>query len=199
MFAIEQVRRSNLRSLIRPRATITLLTLVMGGASLGQGLTTDPQSATAQINNAQATSRDLASSIGSARKADMDTQDVNPLRPELRPALRDPFAVEVTTPPPPPPAPTVYAQPVVQEAPVVQVEPAPSLQFSGRMRTPDGRVLVFARWGNGGEAVTLELGKTLTNGYRVERMSEQLVELLNPQTQMVVQLALPGPQRFEIR
>jgi hypothetical protein len=66
------------------------------------------------------------------------------------------------------------------------------------MRTSDGREVVLARWGDG-TSVSLEEGKELGNGYRVERMSEHSVDLLNPQTQAMVQLPLPPPPRFERR
>jgi hypothetical protein len=66
------------------------------------------------------------------------------------------------------------------------------------MRTSDGRVVVLARWADG-SPVRLEEGKVLGNGFRVERMTEQSVELLNPQTQAMVQLTLPAAPRFETR
>lgn len=58
--------------------------------------------------------------------------------------------------------------------------------------------MVLARWGDGSLA-RLEPGKVFANGYRVERMSADMVELRHPQTQTVVQLALPPPPRFETR
>ena len=77
-------------------------------------------------------------------------------------------------------------------------EPVLQLSFIGRMQTPDGRTVLLARWSDG-QSVTLEQGKVLSNGYRVERMSAGSVELLNPQTQAVVQLPLPPSPRFETR
>ena len=77
-------------------------------------------------------------------------------------------------------------------------EPLLQLSFTGRMQTPNGRTVVLAQCSDG-RPVALEQGKTLSNGYRVERMSANLVELLNPQTQAVVQLALPPAPRFETR
>lgn len=114
---------------------------------------------------------------------------------DLKPAARDPFSAQAA----PLPAPTVpvVASPALA-APIIPREPAPSLSFAGRMQTPDGRVVVLARWADG-TPVSMEEGKDLGNGYRVERMSEQSVDLLNPQTQAMVQLALPPPPRFEIR
>lgn len=86
----------------------------------------------------------------------------------------------------------------VLAAPVIPVDPAPQLNFIGRMNTPDGRAVVLAQWGDG-QPVTLEEGQVLTGGYRVERMSAGIIELLNPQTQTVLQLPLPPSPRFETR
>jgi len=121
--------------------------------------------------------------------------DAWPLRADITPAGRDPFVIYVAPPPARPPM--VVAAPVVT-APLVPREPLPSLIFSGRMRTPDGRTVVLARWADG-TTVSLEAGKELGKGYRVERMTEQSVDLLNPQTQAMVQLLLPAAPRFEIR
>jgi hypothetical protein len=116
-------------------------------------------------------------------------------RADLKRATRDPFSVQAA----PLPAPTapVVAAPALA-APITPREPVPSLSFAGRMQTPDGRTLVLGRWADG-TPVSLEEGKDLGNGYRVERMSEQSVDLLNPQTQAMVQLALPPAPPFEIR
>lgn len=121
--------------------------------------------------------------------------DPDSTRAELKPATRDPFSAQAA-PLPPPAVPVVAAR--VLAAPIIPREPAPSLGFSGRMQTPDGRVVVLARWADG-TPVSLEEGKDLGNGFRVERMSEQSVDLLNPQTQAMVQLALPPAPRFETR
>jgi hypothetical protein len=90
------------------------------------------------------------------------------------------------------------APPPVLAAPVMPSQPPLSLTFTGRMVAPDGQVVVLALWGDG-TPVTLSQGKVLANGYSVERMSANLVELLNPQTQVVVQLPLPPAPRFETR
>jgi hypothetical protein len=121
--------------------------------------------------------------------------DPDSIRAELKPATRDPFSAQAA--PLPPPSLPVLAAPVLA-APIIPREPPPILSFSGRMQTPDGRVVVLARWADG-TPVSLEEGKDLGNGYRVERMSEQSVDLLNPQTQAMVQLALPPAPRFETR
>lgn len=121
-----------------------------------------------------------------------------PARADLRPAQRDPFesvpAVAVSVPQPP----MVLQQPAVQAAsiePVLSL-PTPTLTLAGRVRAADGRWLVVAQL-EGGVPVTLEMGKELGNGYRVERVSDHVVELLNPKTQSLMQLAVPAAPRFE--
>jgi len=119
-----------------------------------------------------------------------------PTRADIRPALRDPFALRqaaVTVPPLPP----VEMLPVVV-APIQPVAPPPPmLTFSGRMRAPDGHWVLVAQMGEAAVPVTLVEGKELANGYRVERISDRVVELLNPQTQHLLQLAVPAAPRFE--
>lgn len=137
-----------------------------------------------------------AASSGGPSASPVPTTEVS-ARTLLQPARRDPFLIP--TPPPPPPAPVAYvAPPPVLAAPVMPSQPPLSLAFTGGMVAPDGRVVVLAQWGDG-TPVTLSQGKVLANGYRVERMSTSLVELLNPQTQAVVQLPLPPAPRFETR
>ncbi len=121
-------------------------------------------------------------------------------RAPLKPATRDPFAhaaagqvpAPAAQPAPSPESSAVLATPVMPSEPVLQ------LSFTGRMQTPEGRTVVLAQWSDG-RSVTLEQGKVLSNGYRVERMDAGMVELLNPQTQAVVQLPLPPAPRFETR
>lgn len=115
-------------------------------------------------------------------------------RTVLKVAARDPFGVapvQVFVP-------VVKPEPAVLAAPVMPSEPVLQLSFTGRMQTPDGRTVVLAHWSDGSPA-KLEQGKVLSNGYRVERMSASLIELIHPQTQAVVQLRLPPAPRFETR
>ena len=118
-------------------------------------------------------------------------------RPDIKPAVRDPFGLAVPA-PVARPAPVFVPPPLPEAVAVTHSEPLPQLQFTGRLRTPDGRIVVLAQWGDG-RPVALEAGKLLANGFRVERMDETVVELLNPQTQAVVQLPLPPAPRFETR
>lgn len=119
------------------------------------------------------------------------------IREDLRPALRDPFeqVLAQTTPALPPP---MVEPPVVQAVPVQSLGPtSPPLTYVGRMRAVHGGWLVMAQLGADGVPVALVVGKELGNGYRVERMSDHVVELLNPHTQNVMQLAVPAVPRFE--
>lgn len=118
-------------------------------------------------------------------------------RPVLKAAARDPFLMPVAS-SPAPTKPAFVPPPPVLAAPVTPSDPVLQLSFTGRMQTPDGRTVVLAQWSDG-RPVALEQGKLLHNGYRVERMSANLVELLNPQTQAVLQLPLPPAPRFETR
>lgn len=118
------------------------------------------------------------------------------LRADIRPAQRDPFDVGPIAASVPPLPPVVVA-PVAAVAPIQAVmSPPPTLAYAGRMRATDGRWLVMVQSENG-HPITLEMGKELGNGYRVERMSDRGVELLNPQTQHLMQLAVPAAPRFE--
>jgi hypothetical protein len=138
----------------------------------------------------------MASFPAFARLDDSAALWSNP-RPVLKAALRDPFLApltvmpKVSAPVAPLPAPPIAL-------PLERSEPLPQIIFTGSIIAADGRLLVMAQWGDG-QAVTLEQGKILRNGYRVERMSSSMVELLNPQTQAVVQIPIPAAPRFEIR
>lgn len=117
-------------------------------------------------------------------------------RVDIQPAKRDPFErgpVAVA----PPPLPPMEVVAPVEAIPLRSAAPSsPVLVYAGRMRTPEGRWLVMAQM-EVGNPVTLEVGKTLGNGYRVERISDHAVELLNPQTQNLMQMAVPAAPRFE--
>lgn len=147
--------------------------------------------ATSVVMN-ETSSKDVSVSHASAIRPDPNAASLSRL--DLKTAKRDPFVI-YAAPPPAPPA--VVVTPVVV-APIFHREPMPSLSFAGRMHTHDGRVVVLARWADG-TAVRLEEGKEVGNGFRVERMTEQSVELLNPRTQSMLQLSLPAAPRFETR
>jgi hypothetical protein len=121
----------------------------------------------------------------------------HPLRADIRPAQRDPFELAPVA-ASGPPLPPVVLQPLVLEVAPIQpvIPPPPTLAYAGRMRAADGRWLVMVQLEDG-RPVALQVGKELGNGYRVERMSDRVVELLNPQTQHLMQLAVPAAPRFE--
>lgn len=125
------------------------------------------------------------------------TNTHRPLRADIRPAQRDPFDPAPAAASVPPLPPVVVAPPVAAVAPLQPpMPPPPTLAYAGRMRAPDGRWLVMAQLEDG-RPVALEVGKELANGYRVERLSDHVVELLHPQTQHLMQLAVPATPRFE--
>lgn len=121
-----------------------------------------------------------------------------PLRVDIRPAQRDPFQLAPVAASVPPLPPLVMAPPPVAAVTPLPppMPPPPTLVYTGRMRAADGRWLVMVQLENG-HPVALEVGKELGSGYRVERMSDRVVELLNPQTQQQMQLAVPAAPRFE--
>lgn len=122
-----------------------------------------------------------------------------PMRVRLEAASTDPFATEAsaTT------APTAIAPPAAPPAPSVVVEPptptAPplNLRYVGRMSGPEGSVVVFAQLD--AQALLLRPGMELANGYRIERITEQAVELLYPPLNATARMDLPPLPAFEVR
>lgn len=113
-------------------------------------------------------------------------------RPMLEPAGRNPF--EAIAVPVPVPA-------VIKKAPVA-APPAPSapplnLRFTGKMTTPDGRQIVFVAFGE--TPMSLSLGQTLPNGYKVQAIHERSVELNYLPLNFTARLDLPEPPQYEIR
>ncbi len=123
-------------------------------------------------------------------------------RPLLELAQRDPFAIDLPKPAPllpkqsvPPPAASI-AMPLPPPPPVPMAPPH-NLRFAGRMRTPEGRELVYVSLGDTG--IVLVAGQTLPNGYRVESVTARSVELSYPPLNTRTRLDLPEPPRYEIR
>jgi hypothetical protein len=79
----------------------------------------------------------------------------------------------------------------------VPTAPVLDLRFAGRMTAPDGGLLVFATLGD--LPITLFVGQSLPNGYRVDRISERVVELSYPALGTTARLDLPEPPKYEIR
>jgi hypothetical protein len=122
-------------------------------------------------------------------------------RDNLEPAARDPFTyVAAALPPVPkklPPAPVV-----VPPAPIIMAAPAPSapqhnLRFTGRMTTPDGQQLIFATLADA--PITLAVGQNLANGYRVDSITDRVVQLTYVALGTSARLDLPEPPRYETR
>jgi hypothetical protein len=90
-------------------------------------------------------------------------------RPALEAASRDPFAIVA------PPAPVITTPKPVQAAPPPPSPPPLNLQYAGRMTAPDGSQVVFVAVGD--TTVSLSVGQTLPNGYRVNAIHDRAVEL----------------------
>lgn len=80
--------------------------------------------------------------------------------------------------------------------------PAPSapqhnLRFTGRMTTPDGEQLIFATLAEA--PVTLAVGQNLANGYRVDSITDRVVQLTYVALGTSARLDLPEPPRYETR
>lgn len=112
-------------------------------------------------------------------------------RPALEAASRDPFA------PVAPPAPVVVAPKPVQVAPPPPSPPPLNLQYAGRMTAPDGSQIVFVAVGD--TTVSLSVGQTLPNGYRVNAIHDRAVELSYLPMNFNTRFDLPAPPTYEIR
>jgi hypothetical protein len=112
-------------------------------------------------------------------------------RPMLEQASRDPFAALL----PPAPVQLVKKPPVV--APSVPTPPPLNLRFTGKMTAPDGSQLIFVTYGD--TPMSLSLGQTLPNGYKVLAINERAVELNYQPLNFTARLDLPDPPRYEIR
>lgn len=129
-----------------------------------------------------------------------------PSRPRLEPALRDPFAAEAA-PPPMPPAPPAAAAVVAPLAPPAPPTPPPepqppapptlNLHFTGRMLTPAGELVVYARVD--GKHVLLAPGVELANGYKVARITPTAVEFSHGPLNASARLPLPPAPALEVR
>lgn len=154
---------------------------------------------TSPVNNATGTQ--IASTSNPSAKAD---QSVSALpqqldRDKLEPAARDPFIY--VAPPAPPPAKKLPPTPPPMPAPVMAA-PAPTapsldLRYTGRMTGPDGALMVFVTYAE--SAISLSVGQSLPNGYRVDRITDRVVELSYPALGTTARLDLPEPPKYEIR
>lgn len=118
-------------------------------------------------------------------------------RPMLEPARRDPFApappvqVVAKPPPPPPPAPVVVPVATAPSAPPL------NLTFAGRITNPDGKQTIYVSFGE--TSMGIEKGTILPNGYRVENISEDAIELNFLALNTTARLPIPPAPRYETR
>lgn len=141
---------------------------------------------------------DIALSLYLQLQPGTSVQASMPARATLQAPPEDPFVdpvreaplATVTVPPPPASVP-------LEKAPAPAAAPALNLQYTGRMAAPDGSTSVFAQFG--GEALLLRAGLELSNGYRVERITDHAVELLYPPLNRPARLDLPPAPAFEVR
>lgn len=109
----------------------------------------------------------------------------------LEPAARDIFAPVAVTAEAAPAPPVAVAQSTFIDppAPVAPTAPAAAYRFLGRMLTPVGESMVFL--GSTEKVVAVKAGDRLDDGYVVESISEQGVQLLYPE--LDVRITLPAP------
>lgn len=142
----------------------------------------------------------VAASTGLASKQPAQSPSSFPLpeqlnRPGLESARNDPFVL-----PPPPPVVVKLAPPPVPVAPPAPPPPmAPplDLRYSGRMTTPDGQQVVYVALGE--TSLTIAVGQSLPNGYRVDAITPRAVEFTYPPLNTTARLELPESPKYEIR
>lgn len=117
---------------------------------------------------------------------------------EIDTSKRNPFAAVVEAPMVKKiktPAPVVQA--TVQPAPQPPMMPPLNLKFVGRLTETNGMRLVFASLNEA--PVTLAVGQTLSNGFRVDAINDNAVEFTYIALNTTAKLDLPKPPIFEIR
>lgn len=119
-------------------------------------------------------------------------------RAALHPALRDPFEVMPASPPANLDAAQPAEPPSAPPAPPPPPSPPPlNLVFSGAVRNVSGGLDVYALFNS--DPVALTPGTVLPNGYRVDKVTAQSVELLHPQFNVSAVLTIPPAPAFEVR
>ena len=114
---------------------------------------------------------------------------------KLSEAARDPFAI--ATPAAAEPKQVAPPSPQVTVAPPPPTPPPLNVTYVGRMRAPDGKVMVFGVQGN--QTISLSPGIQLPNGYRVTEVSESEVKFEYQPLQTTAQLPIPPAPPLEIR
>lgn len=87
-------------------------------------------------------------------------------------------------------------------APLTHVAPEPYMpslnaEFSGRIRSPSGEAIVFAKID--GQEVRLDPGSQLANGYQVMAVNAEFVEFSHPALKARQRMDLPPAPAFEVR
>lgn len=113
---------------------------------------------------------------------------------------RNPF-VAVTPAPPIVKKVTVVVEPPppvsIQASPQPPMMPALNLKFVGRVTEPNGNRMVFASLDE--NPVSLQIGQTLSNGFRVDAINDNAVELTYVSLGTTTRFDLPKPPIFDIR
>lgn len=136
-------------------------------------------------------------SVPLAQQSKVPGQPLLPLpaqikRPALEAASRDPFAMVII------PTPVVETKkPARVEIPPPPSPPPLNLRFTGRMTAPDGSQVIFVALGE--TAMSLSVGQTLPNGYKVNAINERNVELSYLPMNFTTRFDLPAPPQYEIR
>ena len=116
----------------------------------------------------------------------------NTVRAPLEPPGRDPFSANTTA------LPQLVTAPVVQPTPLPQpMAPPMTLSFAGRVTEPNGDVKIFVQLD--GKTFAIEPGLVLSNGYVVDSVTDQTVELSYPPLNSSARLELPSTPLQEIR
>ena len=112
---------------------------------------------------------------------------------ELEPATRDPFAEAAVAPAPvPQPVPPPVALAIA--APPPPAPPPMAWRYLGAFDTPDGkRLVMLTRQNNDSQAVIVERGTRLDDGYEVLAVSNEAIRLLYPPLQSELVITIPPP------
>ena len=135
-----------------------------------------------------------ARAFSSTAGADTALAAKSPLPPSLprwhiEPAKRDPFADAAAVAAPALPA----APPPVAQAVSPPPPPPMAWRYLGTMNTPDGTKLVMLGRENDPQAVIVERGTRLSDGYEVLSVNSETIRLMYPPLQHEVVLAIPPP------
>lgn len=119
-----------------------------------------------------------------------------PHRPTLLPAQKDPFAsahkqVTVAMPPLTTQIPIQVPTPQPVSAPILNI------QFAGRITDPNGKQQLYVTLGE--TSMSIEQGTILPNGYRVENITADSIELNYLALDSKTRLPIPPTPRFETR